>query len=216
MRAENFDEQLPPRKPAGGTRKGELQMKKTLVWLALVFAVVLLPVTAQAAEPGSNFTLYAGWFYPEGSALDEDATYGAAYGYNFSDRVGINVQTGFFDVDNSFNNEELEDLLDSIPIGIDLWLVDFSGVLYPGGGNFGIFGGLGWATIDAELSVPGTSNDIDVSDDTFTFHAGVNYQWNVGTSFLIRPEARARWFDATDAGYDETQWETVVHFGWRF
>ena len=66
------------------------------------------------------------------------------------------------------------------------------------------------------MHVPGVDNNIEVSDDTFTFHAGVNYTWQIGDSFFIRPEARARWFDATDAGYDETQWETVAHFGWNF
>lgn len=181
-----------------------------------LFVLALFAPAAQAAEPGHNFSLYAGWFYPEGEALDEDLTYGGAYGYNFSETFGINIQTGFFDVDDSINNEDLEDALAGAPLGIDLWLVDFSGVWYPGGGNFGVFGGLGWATIDALVHVPGIDNNIEVSDDTFTFHAGLNYQWNVTDTFFIRPEARVRWFDATDAGYDETQWETVAHFGWKF
>jgi len=181
-----------------------------------LFVLALFAPAAQAAEPGHNFSLYAGWFYPEGDALDEDLTFGGAYGYNFSENFGINIQTGFFDVDDSANNENVEDFLEGAPLSLDLWLVDFSGVWYPGGGNFGVFGGLGWATIDATLHVPGDDNDLDASDDTFTFHAGANYQWNITETFFIRPEARVRWFDATDAGYDETQWETIAHFGWKF
>ena len=191
-------------------------MSKTRNLLLVLFALLLFVPAAQAAEPGHNFTLYAGWFYPEGDILDEDLTFGGAWGYNFNENFGINVQTGFFDVANSVNNENLEDALAGAPLSIDLWLVDFSGVWYPGGGNFGVFGGLGWATIDAELYQAGSNNNLSVSDDTFTMHVGMNYQWNIGDSFFIRPEARVRWFDATDARYDETQWETVAHFGWRF
>ena len=191
-----------------------MKLSRTLFVLAL--ALFLFAPAANAAEPGNNFSLYAGWFYPEGDALDEDLTVGLSWGHNFSEAWGIAVSTGIFDVDNSFNNEDLDDLSDGAPLSIDLWLVDFSGVWYPGAGNFGLFGGLGWATIDAEVFLPGTNNNVDVSDDTFTFHVGANYQWNIGESFFIRPEARVRWFDATDAGYDETQWETVAHLGWRF
>jgi hypothetical protein len=191
-------------------------MNKTRNLLLVLFALLLFVPAAQAAEPGHNFTLYAGWFYPEGDIIDEDLTYGVAWGYNFNENFGINVQTGFFDVEDAVNNENLQDALAGAPLAIDLWLVDFSGVWYPGGGNFGVFGGLGWATIDAEFYQAGSSNNLKASDDTFTMHVGMNYQWNIGDSFFIRPEARVRWFDATDAGYDETQWETVAHFGWRF
>ena len=64
-----------------------------------VVAVLMGAPAAFAADPGHSFEAYGGWFFPEGSALDEDFTYGARYGYNMSEVFGFGVSAGFFDVD---------------------------------------------------------------------------------------------------------------------
>ena len=188
-------------------------MRKQFWRMAVLASVLALGAPAAfAAEPGHDFEIYGGWFFPEGSALDEDFTYGARYAYNPSEIWGFGVSAGFFDVDAAGSNAVP---LDS-PVSLDLFLIDFSFIWYPGGGNFALFGGPGWATVDARLDIPGDDNDLDASDDVFDMHVGAGWIWNATDTFYIKPEGRVRWIDATDARYDETQWETTVAFGWHF
>jgi hypothetical protein len=50
----------------------------------------------------------------------------------------------------------------------------------------------------------------------FDAHVGAGWIWNATDTFYLRPEGRVRWIDATDASYDETQWEATLGFGWHF
>lgn len=160
-------------------------------------------------RPPWNAEILAGYFFPE--ELDEDLTFGARLGYRTAYDWGWMLAVSWFDVADSqgFRGRRVD---------ADLVHVDFSAVYFPGGNQrFSIFFGPGWVT--GNVDVPRTTRDF--SDDAFTVHAGMGYEFDVTRIFYIKPDVRLRYYELEGWGADggrETQitYEAAVALGWRF
>jgi len=74
-------------------------------------------------------------------------------------------------------------------------------------------------TGDITIDVEGEDNDLDASDDAFSYHLGLAYAFQTKSSFYVRPDLRFRFFDLDaegDARYDNQDMEFNLGFGWRF
>jgi opacity protein-like surface antigen len=193
-------------------------MKKTLTVTALaLLAVLSSSARAQAQDEGHRHSLegFFGYYDPDESE-DHGEVYGGRFGYRPGDNFGLLLSAGVIDLE-----DDILDIEDS-NLRFNLGLVDLSFQWYPGGSNFYVFAGPGWARIDLEVDIPGPDNDFESSDDVLTANAGLGYQWKIGDSFFIRPEGKVRWFDETDFDADDIDSykgldrEYSIALGWRF
>jgi hypothetical protein len=191
-------------------------MTKHRTFTALALALFLacgLAMPAAAAE--KSLEGYLGYYDPD-SYGDHGEVFGARFGYRPNEKFGVLVSTGVIDLEDDFLN------IDNSQVRLDLFLIDFSFQLYPGGKNFYLFAGPGWATIDLKIDQPGPSNNIELSDDIFTIHGGLGYKWQVGESFFVRAQGLARWFEGQEFegdqadSYDGLDTEYSLGFGWSF
>jgi hypothetical protein len=70
-----------------------------------------------------------------------------------------------------------------------------------------LFAGPGYAFVS------GDSNS-DFSDDSFTFHWGGSFRWDLSKKTYLNFSARWRYFD--DRNGDDTDFEPSVGIGWKF
>ena len=173
--------------------------------LALVTLALFVPAV-QAQEAGQRaFELYTGYYVPGIDDLDNDLTFGLRYGSRFSENFGWGMEVGYLDL-NQNNTQPLGDYIGSA----NGYFADFDFIWYIAGSDFGLFAGLGWGTVDVDIR--GTTED--VSDDGLTYNYGLNYTWNFGEKYLLKPEIRWRKWDGDT--YEKTDEEYTVSFGWRF
>jgi opacity protein-like surface antigen len=185
--------------------------------LQYIFVLVTALGLAAPAMADSQWTVegFAGYYDPD-SFDDNSEIFGARFGYLPSDRFGMLLSVGAIDLEDEFLDEDL------INLRADLFLVDLSFQWYPTGRSFYLFAGPGFATVDVEIDLPGPGNDFSDNDSTFTLHGGLGFRWDLGETFFLRPELRARWFDGDDFNaddldsYDGLDTEYTLGFGWRF
>lgn len=172
----------------------------------MVFAVVVL-LTSVAGEPAGaqleeeiveeifieeaqqekgSFELYLGSYFPDGEQVDEDVTYGIRAGYRFLDRFGLQGTLGRYETEIDF--------LDLETTFADLSLVWFMNPHRRA--EFLIYGGPGWAFLEAGANLS------EVSDDSLTAHLGLGVDIGLGGRFFLRPDLRARWFEQGDNEID--------------
>ncbi len=209
-------------------------MRRTIRLAATVLLVPLLfPLVAAAAvDRPHEFELIAGYYFPSNVELEfptpitgnirtatlgysESFSFGVRYGYRASETWGFSASWTQTDLDESRDDKEG---IGCSTCDFSLDFADFSGEWYPGGGKWAILGGLGWASGEFEINVPGDSNDLKISDDAFTYHVGMAWRWDFGESFYIRPDARIRFLqlDGDARGkYDSEDAEVRLGFGWR-
>jgi hypothetical protein len=181
-----------------------MKIFRTLMF-ALV-AVALFVPAVQAQEAGQRvFEIYSGLYVPGIDDLDNDLTFGLRFGGRPSENWGYNVSLGYLDLQQN-NTRPLDEYINSA----DGYFVDFSGIWYIAGSDFGLFGGLGWGTVNVGLA--GTTEDI--SDDALTYNYGLNYVWNFGEKYMLKPQVLWRKWDGDT--YEKTDEEYTVSFGWRF
>ena len=197
-----------------------MQFRKT--WGVFVLALLVMAPAAQAEH---QLEAFLGVYFPSTLELEptnleidyqDQMSFGARYGYrgDSASMWGFSVSYARVDLD-AANPEDFG--CSTCDFNVDF--IDFSVDWYPGGGNWDLFGGLGWATGEFNVDVPGSSNDREISDDAFTYHFGTAYSWNIGSSFYIRPDARIRFLELDDQGqgkYDSEDPELRLGFGWRF
>lgn len=177
------------------------------ITLAIVAMLALAPA-AQAQTTGQrSFDLYAGYNVPGLDDLDNDLTYGIGFTSRVADQWGWGLTAGYMDLQGN-NTRPLEDL--GIIGAANGYFVDANGTWYVAGSDFGIFAGIGFGSVDVDLL--GTTQD--VSDDAFTYNYGVNYTWNFGDSYLLKPQVKWRKWDGDT--YEKTDNEYTLAFGWRF
>jgi hypothetical protein len=194
--------------PDGVNRSKETKMKKQLL-CALGLVAVLGTVSAAPAQAANwDFELFAGYYLPE--ELDEDLTYGLRFGQRGDGNWGWQVGASWFDVADSqgFSGKKVD---------ADVFHVDLSFAYYPGDGNFSVFFGPGFAS--GNVDVPGVTTDF--SDDVFSAHAGLAYEFAAGESFYVKPDFRARWYELEGFGPDggkqnQITYEASIALGWRF
>lgn len=189
---------------------------RTKQWLTGVLAVAGLFLLAPAAD-ADEFTIEGFGGYYDPNAVDENGEiFGGRIGLRPSDEFGMQLSVGAIDLEDDFLDIEDEDLR------YQLLLADFSFQWYPTGGGFYVMAGPGYSTVDIEIDVPGDDNDFEDDDSTWTVHAGLGYRWDIGESFFIRPEAKARYFDGTEFEFDESEsydgldTEFTLALGFRF
>lgn len=196
-----------------------MQVRKT--WGVFVLALLAMAPAAQAAH---ELELFLGMYFPSTLELEpfnaeidyqDTVDYGLRYGYRGDGSPwGFSVSYARVDLD-SANPEVIG--CSTCDFNVDF--IDFSFDWYPGGGNWDLFAGLGWATGEFNVDVPGDSNDRELSDDAFTWHVGTAYTWQLGESFYLRPDGRIRFLELDDSGqgrYDSEDMELRLGFGWRF
>jgi len=181
-------------------------MKSFRAVMFALLALALFVPAAQAQEAGqSAFELYTGYYVPGIDDLDNDLTYGIRFGARPTEQFGWNLSAGYLDL-----NQNNVEPLDGIIGNANGYFVDASAVWYIAGSDFGLFGGIGWGTVD--IDIVGTTTD--ASDDAFTYNYGVHYAWNFGEKYLLKPEVKWRKWDGDT--YEKTDEEYTVSFGWRF
>lgn len=193
-----------------------------LLWIAgLGFGGAAAPAQAQG-----TFGVSAGIYEPEDSELDHTEVFGIRGGYRFHPNFGFEGSLSRVDLADTIPFDD-EPFFSDLDFKLDLYNLDLSLQWFPRGGNFIVFGGPGVARLDAEVSATIFGERVSESDTSniFTAHAGVGYDWKIGNSFFIRPEARVRWYfdDEIDesaedfaVSYRSTDLEGSLVFGWRF
>ena len=187
---------------------------KTMVTAALC-SILTLGLASPALAGDWMVEGLFGYYDPD-SIEDNGEIYGARVGYRVNEHFGMLLSSGVIDLEDDFVDIESADLQ------FGLFLTDFSFHWYPTGKNFYLFAGPGYASIDLEIDIPGSNNDIEESDTVFTVNGGLGYQWMIGEGFYIRPELKARWFDGQAFQADEADsWDGLdteysIGIGWKF
>jgi opacity protein-like surface antigen len=174
----------------------------------MLFAVLVVGSSQPAAaqEAGERvFEVYGAVYVPGISDLDTEISPGVRFGGRPSQNWGWSFEAGLLDL-NQKDDQPLDDRLGSAKG----FIFDGDVIWYIAGSDFGLFGGVGWATVDVDIA--GTTTD--VSDDAFTINYGLHYAWNFGDNFLLKPEIRWRQFQGDT--YEKTDEEYSLSFGWRF
>ena len=181
-------------------------MKAIRIGMTALALLALSAPSARAQEAGQKaFELYAGYYTPGIDDLDNDVTYGLRFGMRPAEQFGWSLQAGYLDL-----NQNNVEPLDGIVGNANGYFVDASAIWYIAGSDFGLFGGVGFGSVDVDIV--GTTTD--VSDDAFTYNYGVHYVWNIGSGTLVKPEVRWRKWDGDT--YEKTDEEYSISFGWRF
>ncbi|MEO7795926.1 MAG: outer membrane beta-barrel protein, partial [Thermoanaerobaculia bacterium] len=89
--------------------------------------------------------------------------------------------------------------------------LEASYVACPWGESFEIFTGPGLTNLDVDAHVNNPAVDLDKS--TFSWHVGVGYRAMLGANLYLRPEVRARVYEAGDSTLDIT---AAVGLGWKW
>ncbi len=166
-------------------------------WAALTLAVVLASVGGSPAAAEGSFEVYLGYYFPDEEGVDEDLTYGIRLGHRLSDRFGLEGTLGRYETEVFFVDVEA--------IFADLSLVFFTN---PGStAEFLIFGGPGWAFLEAE------AGSMEATEDSLTAHLGVGLKIALGERTYLRPDVRGRWFEE---GEDDLDLEVSLALGFRF
>lgn len=145
------------------------------------------PALASNHAGNGHFELFAGRYSPDLGTGDEETTYGLRGGYRLNDHFGLEAAVGRIE----FSESSLEG---------NVVLADLSlkYILDPGGRvEWVLFGGPGWAFVDVRLHGLGEGQR-----DSFTAHAGVALEVNLGDRVYLRPDARWRWFEKGGGGAD--------------
>ena len=166
-------------------------------WTVLTLAVLLTPVASGPAVAEGSFELYLGYYFPDEDAVDEDLTYGIRLGHRFSDRFGLQATLGRYETEVDF-------------VDIEAIFADLSLILFTNPGQKAellIYGGPGWAFVEAE------AGSLEASDDSLTVHLGIGLDIALSEKFYLRPDVQGRWFEEGD---DEIDLELTLGFGFRF
>jgi hypothetical protein len=174
-------------------------------------------VLAAAPAAAGEFTVEGFVGYYDADSVDDSAEiFGGRLGMRPNEHFGMLLSVGVIDLEDQIL--EIED--DELRYGF--FLADLSFQWFPTGSGFYLFAGPGYSDIELEINLPGTNNDVTTSEAGFTANAGLGYKWNLGESFFLRPEAKARWFDGQDFeadsidSYDGLDTEVSLGIGWTF
>ncbi|MFQ5669066.1 MAG: outer membrane beta-barrel domain-containing protein [Acidobacteriota bacterium] len=192
-------------------------MRRLLPFLVVPAVAVLFsaPALAQVEGRSNVVDVYVGYFLGDDVAdqsimgstpeLDDDATFGVRYGYQFTQRWGIEISLGY-------SPGTITDISGLPPgggdeIDVDLFLVDVDAV-YNFNPDAKIVGyvvfGVGGVTADLDSPIPGPNNTTIEDDDGFTANVGGGARFFITDNFNIRAEARYRFIDALISEMDDS------------
>ena len=147
-------------------------------WLAAMLGAAAMAVSAGAVAQQADTGLYVGGMIGQSDLdIDEDTAWKASIGYQVNRT--ISVELGYTHL-GEVSGSEL-----GIPFEAEAtaWEVIGIGKL-PLGNNFSVYGLLGIAMVEAEVSVGGVSADDDSTELTF----GVGAQYDVSRNLGIRAQ----------------------------
>jgi outer membrane beta-barrel protein len=204
-----------------------MKMTKRLAGVAAVGTLALQALPAFAQQAGQQeVDVYAGALFGDDVTdraisgqtpeLDDDVTFGARYGYYFTDALGIELSAGHSP--NSVKNVTGGDIdLDLTTIDVDaVWNIHNGTRVFPY-----VVAGVGYASADLDGRIQGTvgGQSVSVADDEgFTVNAGIGAKYFITDNFLIRAEARYRYLDKVVDRFDDSlnTVETTLGVGYRF
>ncbi|MGB5102907.1 MAG: outer membrane beta-barrel domain-containing protein [Steroidobacteraceae bacterium] len=148
--------------------------------------------------------------------LDDDFVAGLRYGYNITDRWGMEVSLGY-------NPNSVTDLAGS-DVDLDLTTFDVDAVwhLLPAQKWVPyLVAGVGYASASLDRPIIGTfgTQTYRIDDDSgFTANAGVGLKWFATDRVIVRAEARYRYLDKLLDRFAEpiNSVETTLGIGWKF
>ena len=148
--------------------------------------------------------------------LDDDATFGARYVYNFTDHFGIELSGAYSP--NSVTKLAGND------IDLDLYTVDLDAVWnFTTGTSLTpyVLAGVGYASANLDRPITGVVGAQTVTlgdDDGVTLNAGAGLAYAVTEHVVLRGEVRYRYLDKVVDRLDNqlNTFETTLGIGWRF
>lgn len=202
------------------------------IWKATGLAAVgtlalhALPASAQVQSGTHELHVYAGELFGDDLAdtaisgsrpeLDDDFTFGARYGYNFTDTWGVELSLGHSP--NSVTRFAGGDIdLDITTLDLDaVWHFNLGTRVVPY-----LIAGIGYAIADLDRPIQGTVNGQPVlvrDDNGFTFNADIGAKYFATERFVIRLEGRYRYVDKLVDAFDDSlnTFETTLGVGWLF
>ena len=142
--------------------------------------------------------------------------FGLAGGYRVSDKFGVGASLSWIDGDNTLGAP-----WEGSPLEVDLFFIDLSFAYFPGGGSFYIYGGPGFADIEARATVqsvtipeqPSVAIDLEGSESTASVHVGIGKRFNFGEKAFVRIQTKARMIDSDL--YDDINIESTLGIGFK-
>lgn len=173
--------------------KSSTKLEKYLAGMALavVGTLVCSPASLRAQSSG-RIEGFAGYYFAE--ELEENVSYGLRGTWMASPGWGIMGSYERYEK----NDGEGYGLSGNVDAQIES--LEASYVAYPWGESFEIFTGLGLTDIDVDAHVDNPA--VDLTKSTLSVHVGLGYRAMLGTNLYLRPEARARIYEAGNSTVD--------------
>ena len=159
--------------------------------LAVVCTLVCLP-TSLSAQGSGRIEGFAGYYFA--AELEENVSYGVRGTWMASPGWGI---MGSYE---RYEKNDGEGYGQSGNVDAQIDSLEASYVALPWGESFEIFTGLGLTDLDVDAHV----NDpaVDLQKSTLSFHVGMGYRAALGENLYLRPEVRARMYEAGNSTVD--------------
>jgi hypothetical protein len=157
-----------------------------------VFVALIVAPSGVAAQSQGRIEGFVGYYFPE--ELEENVSYGLRGTWMPSKGWGIMAAYERYDKNDGEGYGR--------PGNVDSQIqsLEASYVALPWGESFEIFSGLGVTDLEVDAHV--NNPDVDLTKSTLSVHVGVGYRAMLGSNLYLRPEARARVYDAGDSTVD--------------
>jgi len=184
-------------------RKTE-KLGRLLAWMAPIGMVVMgaMPSSLRAEGRG-RIEGFAGYYLAE--ELDDNVSFGVRGAWMPSPGWGLMASYERFEKNGGKGYGRPGD------VDAQIDSLEASYVAYPMGESFEIFTGLGVTdlNVDAHIANPA----VDLKKSTLSVHVGLGYRAMLGSDLYVRPEVRARVYDAGDNTIDVT---ASIALGWSW
>ncbi len=170
--------------------------------VAVVVGFAGMPSSVQAQSQG-RIEGFAGDYFAE--ELDANVSYGVRGTWMPSPGWGIMAAYERYEKNDGSGygrSGNVDAQIDSL---------EASYVALPWGEGWEIFSGLGLTDVDVDAHVDNPA--VDLTKSTLSLHVGVGYRAMLGENLYLRPEARARIYDAGNSTVDIT---ASIALGWSW
>jgi hypothetical protein len=159
--------------------------------LAVVGSLLCLP-TSLSAQSSGRIEGFAGYYFAE--ELEQNVSYGVRGTWMAAPGWGI---MGSYE---RYEKNDGEGYGRSGNVDAQIDSLEASYVALPWGESFEIFTGLGLTDVDVDAHVNNPA--VDLQKSTLSVHVGIGYRAMLGENLYLRPEARARIYEAGNSTVD--------------